>query len=78
MDNNEIRKANRKAMPKFILIMVISLIVGGTIGFFSAKYSLNSLADSMKTAGELFGMYIAPWLMLVIAIVVPVVSVSNL
>ena len=75
MDNNEIKKANRKAMPKFILIMVISLIVGGTIGFFSAKFSLNSLAGSIKTAGELFGMYIAPWLMLAIAIVVPVVSV---
>ena len=35
MDNNEIRKANRKAFPKFMLIIVISLIVGGGIGFFS-------------------------------------------
>ena len=35
MDNNEIRKANRKALPKFMLIMAIRLIVGGTIGFFS-------------------------------------------
>ena len=29
MDNNEIKKANRKALPKFILIMVLSLIIGG-------------------------------------------------
>lgn len=75
MDNNEIRKANRKAMPKFILIMVISLIIGGTIGFFSAKYSLNALSGSIQMIGEFFGIYIAPWLMLAITIIVPVVSV---
>ena len=75
MDNNEIRKANRKALPKFMLIMAISLIVGGTIGFFSAKYGLNALSGNLKTVGVLFGMYIAPWLMLTIAIVVPLISI---
>ena len=29
----------------------------------------------MKTAGELFGIHIAPWLMLAIAIIIPVISV---
>lgn len=75
MENNEIKKANRKAMPKFILIMVISAIVGGTMGFFSAKYGLDTLAGSIKATGEFFGMYLAPWVMLAIAIIVPVVSV---
>lgn len=75
MDNNEINKANRKAMPKFILIMVISLVVGGGIGFFSVRYGLNALADGMKSAGTFFGIYIAPWLILAIAILVPVVSI---
>ena len=28
MDDKEIKKANRKALPKFLLIMVICLIVG--------------------------------------------------
>ncbi len=28
-NNNESKKANRKAMPKFMLIMIISLFVGG-------------------------------------------------
>ena len=74
MDNNEIKKANRKAMPKFILIMVISSLVGGGIGFFSAKYGLNTLAGNMKSAGAFFGTYISPWLMLAIAILVPVIS----
>lgn len=75
MDNNEIKKANRKALPKFMLIMAISLLVGGSIGFCSAKYGLNTLAGGMKSAGSFFGTYIAPWLMLMIAVIVPAVCV---
>ena len=51
MDNNEIKKANRKALPKFMFIMLISLLVGGSAGFYSAKYGLNNLSDGMKNAG---------------------------
>lgn len=75
MVNNEIKKVNRKALPKFILIMLICLIVGGAVGFFSAKYGLNTLSGSMKAVGEIFGLYIAPWLMLSIAIIEPVISI---
>ena len=52
MDKNEIKRANRKALPQFMLIMVICFIIGGTIGFCSAKYGLNTLAGGMKTAGR--------------------------
>lgn len=76
MDSNEIKNVNRKALPKFILIMVICLLGGGSIGFFSAKYGLNTLADGMKSAGAFFGTYIAPWLMLTTAVIVPVVCVT--
>lgn len=75
MNNKEIQSANRKAMPKFILILVICMIVGGVIGFFAAKYELNTLAGSMKSAGAFFGTNIASWLILAIAVLVPVVSV---
>lgn len=75
MDNNEIKKANRKAMPKFIIVMVICSIIGGTIGFLSAKYGLNNLSESLKNAGELFGMHIASWIILAIAIIVPIITV---
>ena len=75
MDNNEIKKANRKALPKFILIMVISLLVGGLVGFCSAKYGLNRLSDGMKSAGAFFSAYIAPWLMLAAAVILPVVCI---
>lgn len=73
--SNEIRKANRKALPKFILLMVISLLIGGGVGFFSAKYGLNALAGGMKSAGLFFGMNIAPWLMLAAAILMPAVCI---
>ncbi len=75
MENNEIKQANQKALPRFIIIIVISLLVGGSIGFCSAKYGLNTLAGRMKSAGVFFGTYIAPWLMLAAAIIVPIVCV---
>lgn len=75
MNNDEIKKSNRKALPMFIFIMVISLVVGGIIGFCSAKLELNNMSGHIKLIGELFGTYIAPWLMLVIAIILPVVFV---
>ncbi len=75
MDNNEIKKANRKALPKFMLIMAISLITGGAMGFCAARYGLNTLAGGMKIAGTFFGNYIAPWLMLAAALIVPVVCI---
>lgn len=70
----EIKKANRKALPKFILIIIISAIVGGGIGFFSAEYGLDALSGGIKTAGEAFGLRVAPWLMLATAIAVLLIS----
>ncbi|MGN1127107.1 MAG: DUF3169 family protein [Ruminococcus sp.] len=77
MNSNEIKKANRKALPKFLLIVVISFIVGGMIGFFSVEWSLGSLSDNIKMVGEVFGVYFAPWLMLSVAIIVPVISIPK-
>ena len=49
MDNNEIKKENRKALPKIIFIMVISRRAGGPAVFFSAKYGLDSLSNGMES-----------------------------
>ncbi len=76
MDNrDEIRQANRKAMPKFILLMVISVLVGGGFGVCAAEYGFDALASGMKAAGAYFGIRIAPWLMLAIALVLPMIFV---
>lgn len=73
--DNEIKKANRKAMPKFMLFTGISALAGGIVGFCAAKFGLDKLADSMKYAGAFFCASIAPWLMLVAAVIVPAICV---
>jgi|GEM_PF-409809 len=54
MERNDIKKANRKAMPGFLLITLVGAIVGGIVGFYSAKYGVERLAGSMKSAGAFF------------------------
>lgn len=73
MKNDEIKQANRKALPKFLLFAVVCALVGGVIGYFSADVEPDSLVPMMKNAGAFFGIRIAPWLMLALAILVPVV-----
>lgn len=75
MNNNEIKKANLKALPNFMLIMVISFLISGVIGYCAARYGLNTMVDDIKSAGAFFGAYIAPWMMLAVAVIVPVVCV---
>ena len=36
MGNEEIKKANRKALPKFILLTLISTAIGGAVGYIPA------------------------------------------
>ena len=51
MERNEIKEANRKAMPGFLLLALVGAIVGGIVGFYSAEYDVEQLAGSMKSAG---------------------------
>lgn len=74
MNKNEIKTANRKALPKFIFFIILSMIVGGLFGFFSAKYGLSLLSDSIKSAGVFFGTHIASYMLLAVAVAVPVIS----
>lgn len=79
MKNDEIKQANRKALPKFLLVAVVCAIVGGVIGYYSghvaAKGGMDQLVGMMREAGAFFGTHIAPWLMLVLAVIVPVVCI---
>ena len=36
MNNDDIKSANRKAMPKFVLLTLISTVAGGAVGYISA------------------------------------------
>ena len=79
MKNDEIKQANRKALPKFLLFAIACAVVGGVIGYSSgygaAKGGMDQLAGIMKEAEAFFGTHIAPWLMAVMAIIVPVICI---
>ncbi len=73
MENNAIKEANRKAMPKFILLTIICVIIGGAGGYLSARFSLNTLSGTLRSTGSFFGTYIAPWFLIGIAVIMPVI-----
>ena len=81
MKNDEIRQANRKALPKFLLFAVVCTIVGGVSGYYSgygaAKGGIDKLVGIMKETGAFFGTHIAPWLMLALAVIVLVQQVEG-
>lgn len=71
----EIRQANRKALPKFLLFTLACALVGGVVGFLTAFWGLERLADTFAAAGAFFAGQIAPWLMLACVIARPAVCV---
>lgn len=79
MKNDEVKRANRKALPKFLLLLVVAMVIGGVIGYFSgygaASGGLDEFVDIMRAAGAFFGAHIAPWLLVALAIIVPVVCI---
>lgn len=75
MERDEIKEANRKAMPGFLLLALMGAIVGGIGGFYSAKYDVDQFAGSMKSAGAFFGNYVSSWILLAIAVITPIVVI---
>lgn len=73
MDNKEIKKENRRALPKFLLVALISLILGGILGFIMAEAGYIGSTEKLKAVAEAFGAYVAPWLMLLCAFTVAAV-----
>ena len=74
MDNSEIKKANRKALPKFLLVLVIGAIAGGAVGLLSVRYGLDGLSGPIKAAGTVFGGRVAPWLLVAMAVLIPAIA----
>lgn len=73
MNKNDIRQANRKALPKFLIVLITCLIVGIVVGYSATFYRPDAIAESMKNAGLFFETHAAPWLLLAIAVIMPVV-----
>ena len=74
MENNDAKMANRKALPKFLLMVAVGAAVGGVLGYLSVRYGLDGLGAPMKAAGAVFGSRVAPWLLAAMAVLVPVTA----
>ncbi len=72
MENNEIKKDNKKALPMFIAIIILSVVVGFVLGLASV---FVDHPDKIGELGVLFGKYVAPCLMVVLAVVVPLICI---
>ena len=75
MDKKEIKRANRRALPKFILVLVIAMIVGWTGGYLSGKFRMDAFAEGIRNTGAFFGTHIAPWLTVAVAVIVPAICI---
>ena len=75
MKHDEIRAANRKALPKFLLLTLVGAVIGGIAGYCAARYGLDQLSGVVANASAFFGARIAPWLMVAVAVITPAVCI---
>ena len=75
MENEQIKKANQKALPKFILFCVIGGLVGGIMGYLVATNGLDAMSGDIKEVISKYVVLTAPWLMLALAVILPAVTV---
>lgn len=67
-NNDAIKQENRKAMPRFILIVVLSLVFGGVLGFALVSLNLENFEDTLAAAGLFFTNHVAPWLIIALPV----------
>lgn len=67
--NDAARQENKKALPKFILIVVCSLILGGVLGILMVKLSLEDFDSALDAAAQFFTARVAGWLIIALPVV---------
>ena len=61
MENNDVRRDNRKALPKYLLILFVAAIFGGVLGFAAGWMGHDSLSEAVAAAVSGFLALVAPW-----------------
>lgn len=64
------KSENRKALPKFLLTLLIAGVIGGFIGALIGQLDRQIFMKASANAAYVFGYYIVPWLMIIDAIVI--------
>ena len=74
MENNTVKKDNRKALPKYLLILFVAAIFGGVLGFAAGWVGHDNLSEVIATAVTDGLTAAAPWALLVTSVVSLAVS----
>ena len=64
MENNTVKKDNRKALPKYLLILFVAAIFGGVLGFAAGWVGHDNLSEVIATAVADGLTAAAPWALL--------------
>ena len=64
MENNTVKKDNRKAFPKYLLILFVSAIFGGVLGFAAGWMGHDDLSEVIAAAVTNGVTAAAPWALL--------------
>ena len=69
MENNTVKRDNRKALPKYLLILFVAAIFGGVLGFAAGWVGHDNLSEAIATAVADGLTAAAPWALLVTSVV---------
>ena len=69
MENNAVKKDNRKALPKYLLILFVAAIFGGVLGFAAGWIGHDNLSEVIAAAVADGLTAAAPWALLVTSVV---------
>ena len=64
MENNTVKRDNRKALPKYLLILFVAAIFGGVMGFAAGWVGHDNLSEVIATAVADGLTAAAPWVLL--------------
>ena len=59
--NDIVKKENRKALPRFLGMLLLAMLLGGALGFASAFAAEGGWKQTLETAASALLTAIAPW-----------------
>ena len=59
--NEQVKRDNKKALPRYLMILLVSMIAGGVIGFLSATVGGSSLRESVLEGFTAGMTAVVPW-----------------
>lgn len=67
--NDNVKKENRKALPRFLLILLAAAVFGGVLGFIAGWMGYSSAADFVAEAVDYLIGRVIPWLIPAVSLV---------